>query len=232
MKMKLIGGGKKPIWQRGFTMIELMVSVTILALVAGVVVEGLTRLMQRNTMDTTKIDLTQESREFMDQIVSDIHQSGYPALKMFDPATLVSANNCTLDVNVSCGLVNVTPSSLQFEADVDGSGSVSEVFIQLNPLNGPCPCIIQRGTVTKAAWLNNGALPFYYTEVNNVSNTNIFLGYDNSGNNVALAGACPYPCNNISAIEVTLNVLSPSPDSNGLFPTITMSTGVKIHNFN
>jgi len=173
--MKLISGSKKPIWQRGFTMIELIVSMTILMLVAGVVVEGLRKLQQRNTMDTTKVDLTQESREFMDQIVSDIHQSGYPALKMFDPATLASANNCTLDVNVSCGLVNVTPSSLQFEADVDGSGSVSEVFIQLNPLNGPCPCIIQRGTVTKAAWLANGTPPFYYTEVNNVNNTNIFL---------------------------------------------------------
>jgi prepilin-type N-terminal cleavage/methylation domain-containing protein len=232
MKMKLIGGSKKPNWQRGFTMIELIVSVTILMLVAGVVVEGLRKLTQRSMMDTTKVDLTQESREFMDQIVSDIHQSGYPALKMFDPATLVSANNCTLDINVSCGLVNVTASSVQFEADVDGSGTVSEVFIQLNPLNGPCPCIIQRGTVTKAAWLANGTPPFYYTEVNNVNNTNIFQAYDNSGNNVALPGACPYPCNNISAIEITLNVLSPSPDSNGIFPTITMSTGVKIHNFN
>jgi prepilin-type N-terminal cleavage/methylation domain-containing protein len=232
MKMNLTSGSKKPIWQRGFTMIELIVSVTILMLVAGVVVEGLRKLQQRSMMDTTKVDLTQESREFMDQIVSDIHQSGYPALKMFDPATLVSANNCTLDINVSCGLVNVTASSVQFEADVDGSGTVSEVFIQLNPLNGPCPCIIQRGTVTKAAWVANGTPPFYYTEVNNVNNTNIFQAYDNSGNNVGLPGACPYPCNNISAIEVTLNVLSPSPDSNGLFPTITMSTGVKIHNFN
>lgn len=230
--MKLMGGSKKPNRQLGFTMIELIVSVTILMLVAGVVVEGLRKLQQRSLMDTTKVDLTQESREFMDQIVSDIHQSGYPALKMFDPATLVSANNCTVDIKVSCGLVNVTASAVQFEADVDGSGTVSEVFIQLNPLNGPCPCIIQRGTVTKAAWVANGTPPFYYTEVNNVNNTNIFQAYDNSGNNVALPGACPYPCNNISAIEVTLNVLSPSADSNGIFPTITMSTGVKIHNFN
>ena len=37
------------------------------------------------------------------------------------------------------GLVNATPSSLQFEGDVDGTGTVSEVFIQLSPLNGPCP---------------------------------------------------------------------------------------------
>jgi hypothetical protein len=131
-------------------------------------------------------------------------------------------------VNVSQGLVNVTPSSLQFEADVDGTGTVSEVFMQLNPLNGPCPCVIQRGTVTKLNW-QAGNVPVYYTEVNNVVNTNIFQGYDNAGNNVPLAGA---PANNLAAIEITLNVQSPIPDSNRLFPTITMSTAAKIHNLN
>jgi prepilin-type N-terminal cleavage/methylation domain-containing protein len=220
--------------QNGFTMIELMVSMTILTLVSAVVVDGLTSLVQRDKMETTKIDLTQESRQFMDQIVSDIHQSGFPSAKMFDPASLLPPSNpfnCNLYVQVSCGLVNVTPSSLQFEADVDGSGTVSEVFIQLNPINGPCPCIIQRGTITKAQF-QAGVVPFYYTEVNNIANTNIFQGYDNAGNNVPLPGACPYPCNNISAIEITLNVQSPVADSNQIFPTITMSTGAKIHNFN
>jgi hypothetical protein len=71
-------------------------------------------------------------------------------------------------------------------------------------------------------------LPIYYTEVNNVINTNIFQGYDNGGNNVPLAGA---PANNLAAIESTLNVQSPFAD-NGLFPTITMSTAAKIYNFN
>jgi prepilin-type N-terminal cleavage/methylation domain-containing protein len=211
--------------QHGFTLLELMVSMGILTVVSGVIVESLMKLQQRNTMETVKVDLTQESRQFMDQIVSDIHQSGYPSLKMFDPATKPLGNN---DPGVSQGLVNVTPSSLQFEADVDGSGTVSEVFIQLSPLNGPCPCVIQRGTVSKASW-QGGTLPYYYTEVNNVNNTNIFQGYDNAGNNVALAGA---PANNLAAIEITLNVLSPTPDSNQVYPTITMSTGVKIHNFN
>jgi hypothetical protein len=145
-------------------------------------------------------------------------------LKMFDPALGLTVNS----TNVSQGLVNVTPSSLQFEADVDGSGVVSEVFIQLNPLNGPCPCIIQRGTVTKLQW-QGGLAPIYYTEVNNVVNTNVFQGYDNAGNNVPLAGA---PSNNLAAIEITLNVRSPHPDTNGFLPTITMSTAAKIHNFN
>jgi type II secretory pathway pseudopilin PulG len=206
-------------------LIELMVSVAILTTVVGVVVEGLTKLQQRNTMEAVKVDLTQGSREFMDQIVNDIHQAGYPSLKMFDPATKPLGLN---DPGVSQGFVNVTPNSLQFEADVDGSGTVSEVFIQLNPLNGPCPCTIQRGTISKLSW-QGGTQPFYYTEVDNVQNINIFQGYDNAGNNVLLNGA---PANNLAAIEITLSVRSAVQDTNGLYPTITMSTAAKIANLN
>ncbi len=224
--MKLIRQNEKRVLgANGFTLIELMVSVAILTVVVGVVVEGLTKLQQRNTVEALKVDLTQESREFLDQIVSDIHQAGYPSLKMFDPATKPLGLN---DPGVSQGFVSVTPSSLQFEADVDGSGTVSEVFIQLSPLNGPCPCVIQRGTISKASW-QGGTQPFYYTEVNNVNNTVVFQGYDNAGNNVALSGA---PTNNLAAIEITLSVRSAVLDPSGTYPTITMSTAAKIANLN
>jgi prepilin-type N-terminal cleavage/methylation domain-containing protein len=216
---------KKRVLANGFTLLELIISVAILTVVVGVVVQGLTKLQQRNTMEAVKVDLTQESREFMDQIVSDIHQAGYPSLKMFDPASKPLGLN---DPGVSRGLLNVTPSALQFEADVDGSGTVSEVFIQLNPLNGPCPCTIQRGTIPKLSW-QGGTQPFYYTEVNNVNNTNIFQGYDNAGNSVPLNGA---PSNNLAAIEITLSVRSPTLDTSGTYPTITMSTAAKIANLN
>ena len=215
--------------EQGFTLIELMISVGILTVVVGVVVEGLTKLMQRNTIETTKVDLTQQSREFMDQIVNDIHQAGYPDLKTFDPATKPLGYG---DSDVATpGLVNATPSSLQFEGDVDGTGTVSEVFIQLNPLNGPCPCTIQRGAISKALW-QGGALPSYYTEVTNVNNTNIFQGYDNAGNNIALAGAIPVGSANLAAVEITLSVKATSPDTNGSYPIINMSTSAKIHNWN
>jgi len=225
---KLMGWTKRRGREQGFTMIELIVSVAILTLVVGVVVDGLTKLMQRNTVETTKVDLTQESREFMDQIVNDIHQAGYPSLHTFDPATKPLGYN---DPGVATpGLVNATPSSLQFEGDVDGTGTVSEVFIQLSPLNGPCPCIIQRGAISKALW-QGGALPSYYTEVTNVNNTNIFQGYDNGGNNVALVGPVVIG-GNLAAVEITLSVKAKSPDTNGLYPIINMSTSAKIHNSN
>jgi prepilin-type N-terminal cleavage/methylation domain-containing protein len=226
---KLMGRTKKHGREKGFTIIELMFTVAILTVVVGVVVQGLTRLMQRNTIETTKVDLTQESREFMDQVVNDIHQAGYPDLKTFDPATKPLGY---ADPGVATpGLVSATPSALQFEGDVDGTGTVSEVFIQLIPANGPCPCTIQRGAVSKALW-QAGALPSYYTEVTNVNNTNIFQGYDNGGNNVPLVGAIPVGSLNLAAIEITLSVRATSPDTNGIYPIINMSTSAKIHNWN
>lgn len=226
---KLTGWTKKRGPEKGFTIIELMFTVAILTVVVGVVVQGLTRLMQRNTIETTKVDLTQESREFMDQIVNDIHQAGYPDLKTFDPATKPLGY---ADPGVATpGLVSATPSSLQFEGDVDGTGTVSEVFIQLIPANGPCPCTIQRGAVSKTLW-QAGTLPSYYTEVTNVNNTNIFQGYDNGGNNIPLVGAIPPGSVNLAAIEITLSVRATSPDTNGIYPIINMSTSAKIHNWN
>src|SRR5260370_40133114 len=111
--MKLMGCNKKRVRQHGFTLLELMVSMAILTVVAGVIVDGLSRVQKRSTLETTKIDLTQESREFMDQIVSDIHQSRYPSLKIFDPKAVHAPTLHSLYVPQR--MVKLTPTSRQFE---------------------------------------------------------------------------------------------------------------------
>lgn len=230
-RTKLDGAG-----QQGFSFIELMASLAILTLVIGVVVKGVTTMQARNTVETSKLDLTQESREFMDQIVNDLHQSGFPRIGMFDPATLTSTTACTSDNNVACGLVSVSQSTVQFEGDVDATG-VSEVFIQLvqtNGANAPActtpPCVMQRGTISKALCAPNatgactGTAPQYFTEVNNVMNTNIFTAFLKDGTLVNLnpsASASDLP--NIKAVGITLYVRASQPDpQTGLLPTVTM----------
>jgi prepilin-type N-terminal cleavage/methylation domain-containing protein len=223
--------------QHGFSLIELMVSVAILTVVIGVVVQGVNTMQIRNTVEVNRVDLTQESREFMDQITNDMHQSGFPRIGMFDPATLANAANCGVDPNVACGLVNISQNSIQFEGDVDGTG-VSEEWIQLVQTNGPgalpCtapPCVIQRGTVLKASWLLTGTAPPYYAEVNNVMNTNIFTASDNMGNQIvppAIAGNNAWQFN-IKSIGITLYVRSSQVDpQTGVFPTVTMVSTVEI----
>lgn len=217
--------------KRGFSLLEMMVALLVLTIVIGVVTKAIETMQARNVVESSKVDLTQQTREFMDQIVSDIHQSGFPSIKLFDPSTLTSATNCSLDAGVACGLVKVTATSMQFEGDVDGSG-VSEVYIQEVPAGGPCPCTIQRGTVPKSTYVANpAAQPPYYTEVDNVMNTAIFSAYYSDGTPVSLPASSSMF--NVANIGITLYVKSAQPDpKTNQYPTVTMVASAKITNWN
>ena len=216
--------------QRGFSFIELVVSVSILTVVIGVAIDGIVTFQQRNAVEVNNVGDTQEARQFMDQILNDLRQAGYPAIKMYDPTTLTSSVNCSLDYNVGCGLISVTSTAIQFEGDVDGGG-VSEVYIQLvQPGTATActtpPCTLQRGTVLKSV----GGTPDYYTEVDNEMVTSVFTAYDYGGNSIGLpASAANLP--NIKNIGITLGVRASQADlKTGVFPTITMVSEARINN--
>jgi prepilin-type N-terminal cleavage/methylation domain-containing protein len=165
--------------QRGFSLIELMVVVVVLFIVCAVVFRSADMFQQRGFAENEKVDSVQAARDFMDAVNRDIHDAGYPPLT-------VSANGsltCVGNQNLACGIVYYSPLKVQYEGDLDGTGVVYQVTLQVIPgANGSCPCILQRGVVTKAQALA-GQAPTYYTEVN---------GLLNSGN---WAGAGTYPVN-------------------------------------
>ena len=217
--------------QGGFSLLELMVVLAILSVVLAVVMSGVTELQKKSSSETAKVDLTQQSRQFMDQIVKDLHHSGYPSVKMFEEA--VATANPAL---YGDGLMSIGSGALQFEGDVDGTGTVSEVFVQLTPAGGPCPCTLQRGAVSKQDWLA-GLGPSYYTQVDNVMSTNVFTAILNDGTSVSLpctkAGGCAdgTPMENIVAVGLTLNVRTATPDIvDRSFSMVTMSSEAKINN--
>jgi prepilin-type N-terminal cleavage/methylation domain-containing protein len=229
--------------QRGFSLLELLIAVVILVVVFGVVVSGVTQLQKNNTTQAVNVDLTQESRQFMDQVVQDLHQAGFPSVAMFDSAT--STANPNLFAN---GVISISSTAIQYEGDVDGTG-VSEVFVQLSPAAGPCPCSLRRGAVSKALYAG-GAAPTYYTEVDGVMNLNIFTAYDFAGNAIPLActnaGYVPSATyvaaicadgstaiTNITNIGLLLNVQSARPNpTTGAYMNITVPTEVKINKVN
>jgi prepilin-type N-terminal cleavage/methylation domain-containing protein len=219
MKMNRRNIGKRA--HSGFTLLELMVTLAILTVVFGIVARGIMEMQQRNSVELSKVDLTQETRQFMDQITNDIHQAGFPALRMFDP----SLGYTTASTKVAAGLTNVTSTEVDFEGDVDGTGQVSVVKIQLVIPAGGCPCTIQRGTIPKP-----GATPLFYTEVDNVMNTSVFTAYKNDGSVVTLPASAS-DLLNIKAIGITLWVQSTIADQKtGVFPTVTMVSQAKIDN--
>lgn len=213
--------------QDGFSLLELMITIVVLSVVVAVIVSGVTQLQKSSTSQAVNVDLTQESRQFVDQVVEDLHQAGFPSVTMFDTAT--SAANPNL---YAVGLVSVSTSQIQYEGDVDGTG-VSEVIVQLSPLGGPCPCKLLRGAVSKIQFAG-GTLPTYYTEVDGVNNLNIFTAYDKAGNVIPLpcgAGVCAdgSSISNIKDIGVLLNVRSSQPNpTTGTYSFVTMSTEAKV----
>jgi prepilin-type N-terminal cleavage/methylation domain-containing protein len=212
--------------QRGFSILELLIAIGILTAVIGVVTDGITQIQKKSASDVNKVDLAQESRQFMDQILRDLRQAGFPSMAMFDPTTLTSATDCTVNVNVACGLVSFSQSAIQFEGDIDGSG-VSEVYLQaVVPSSGNCPCIVQRGTVLKSV----GGTPAYYTELDNVMSPNIFTAYKYDG---SAWDSATDSLSLIKNIDVALYVRSPTPDvtqSTATYPTTTMVSAVRINN--
>jgi prepilin-type N-terminal cleavage/methylation domain-containing protein len=241
--------------QRGFSLIELMASLFILTLVIGVVTRGITEMQTTNAGESKKMDLTQESREFMDQITNDLRQSGFPRPSMFDPRDLIppaalgKPPDCTRYAKLACGLTYVDATQVLFEGDVDGTG-VSEETIQLvqtNGSNNPCttpPCVIQRGTVPKSTCNllvspPTCQAPQFYTEVNNVMNTTVFTAYQNDGTTIGLPAANiqiggsynGYNTGaNIRAIGITLWVQSQTLDpKTHLYPTVTMVSTARVN---
>jgi prepilin-type N-terminal cleavage/methylation domain-containing protein len=168
--------------ETGFTLLEMMLVVAILVIVMAVIMRGIIDMQQRNTAESSKVDTVQQTRDFIDQMVRDIHNIGYPPPKVIKVA---GGANCTGDQYLSCNIIVFSPTQIIYEGDLDGSGTVYRIFMQLVPPPGSnsCPCILRRGALPKQAALAPGAQPTYFTEVNGVLN---------SGNG---AGVATYPIN-------------------------------------
>lgn len=225
--------------QQGFSLPELMIVLAILVSIIGFVSASIMQVEQRSASAVNKTGLAQESRQFMDQILRDLRQSGYPSLAMFDGTTLTSSTDCTQDVGtttgapplaVACpGLLQFSSSAIRFEGDIDGSG-VSEVFVQVVvPASGSCPCTVQRGTESKLSY-SEGNLPAYYTELDNVMSQNIFTAYKYDG---TAYSSSTDSLTDIKNIGITLYVQSALPDvnqSSTTYPTTTMVSEARINN--
>lgn len=164
----------------GFTLLEMMVAFGILMIVIGVAVRGMIMMQTRSFAETSKVDAVQETRDFIDQMVHDIHDVGYP------PGRVINNNpTCVNNENVSCGIIFFTPTAIKYEGDLDSTGTVYQVWMQLLvPASGKCPCILQRGVITKHDALSNKQ-PDYFTEVNGVLNSGDGSNHPN--------GAATYP---------------------------------------
>ena len=236
--------------QKGFSLIELMISMVVLLAVLGVVLGAVAQLQRRNSAENVKMDMVQSTREFLDQAVRDLHQTGFPPANMYNAPVAPAINN----VNVAAGLVSVGSNNLQFEGDVDSNGTVQSVTIQLvgsdgTTIGGACPCTLRRGRVSKSLGspfqqpAGAQLIPTYYSELANVSANNVFSAYDRYGYAVPLpidlntppvataSPASPVTIKSIKTIQMVVNVQSPTLDlQNKAAPIVSMTSQVRIYN--
>jgi hypothetical protein len=227
----------------------MMAVLSVLSLVLGVVFGAMVQMQKRQSAESSKVDTVQETRDFIDQMVRDIHTVGYP------PGRVQVGNpTCVGNVNVSCGLIFFSNSQIQYEGDLDGTGTVYQVWMQLlQPPSGRCPCTLQRGVITKAQALA-GAVPTYFTEVNGVLNSgngagaatypvslpggsyamystaDVFDAYDVNANPVA-GCADPLSCSSVRSLQITANVAPNYADpQTKVYPVLSITSKARLNN--
>jgi prepilin-type N-terminal cleavage/methylation domain-containing protein len=172
---------------RGFSLLELLVVVLLMSILMGAVLDQIGQVQQRARGEQVKVDIFQESREFADQLMRDLHQEGYPSIRMFDTISWSTAlaNPSYGDSRLAAGMILISASEIKFEGDMDGTGNVSIVDYQLVSPGNDCPCLQRsQGVKPSSGTLSN--------ELQNVQSMGtsadpIFVGYDGSGTAITSA---------------------------------------------
>ncbi len=134
--------------QRGFTLLEMLVSLLILGIVTGAVFSQMDTAQKSMSAEQTKLDDFQQARDFVDQFFRDINQIGDPNIRMFDQTAPLIAfgpppSPPMNDNRLAVGLVAIDNNSIWFEGSANGIGTVQSIQYALNG-NGACPLCLHR----------------------------------------------------------------------------------------
>ncbi len=233
--------------QRGFSMIELLIVLLILSVITAAIFKQIDQVQQRSATEQSKLDMFQESREFMDQLSRDLRQAGYPNVRNFAIGSLTAdpsrpSSPYAADNRAAVGLVKVDSGDLWFEGDADGTGQVSEVIYHLDTsTTNNCPCL-RRSKQVKIAGdpITGQTTPVYQVEVQNVQNgtstSPIFYAYAYGSGGVAATLPIDFDSNGstvatIDTVKIVLTVQAKNPDpKTGQKPITTLVSTVRLNN--
>ncbi len=202
----------------GFSLIEVLLVVSIVMLVIAGILVQIEQVEQRSVAEQGKVDDFQQARDFLDQIFRDSRQMGYPNIRLFDPGKIAFTSPWVNDSRLAVGLVKVTATELDFQGDVDGSGTVSVVSYKVNG-TGTCSTCIHRAQVLKVtgdpvSGQTNLTAASYTVEVQNLQNTTaVFLAFDATGTSIALPidiDTNPTTIYTVRTIQAQLKIASPT----------------------
>ena len=199
--------------QRGFTLLEMMLTVLILGVTIGAILSQLELSVQRQSTESHKLDDMQEARDFVDQFFRDINEIGYPNVRMIDTTAAWApalANPLINDNRLAVGLVKIDATEIRFESDTNGDGNVQSVAYMING-SGTCNLCLQRSQVAKVSGISPLAqTPNWGTEVNDIVNTQpVFTYYDNNANPIPVPAdinANPTVIASVKTVKISLTI--------------------------
>jgi type II secretory pathway pseudopilin PulG len=219
--------------QAGFSMIEMVVACAITMVIMGVIFGQIIQGQKYSVSQEAKLDLFQESRQFMDQMSRDLRGAGYPNTRNFQADPVSPAQESPQE---SVGLVKLDTGELWFESSIDGSGNVSVVHYKLIATGAGCPCLVRSQTPKVEGDPLTGQGESDQTEVQNVLNGSssdpIFQAYYADGTAVTLPiDITNNAMANINSIFITLKVQSPYLDpQTRQKPTMALLSTVRLNN--
>lgn len=193
--------------QKGFSLLEFTVVMLILVIVMGGVFSMIDQVEQRFVTEAARINGVQTTRGFVDRLVLDLNQAGYPNLTMVDNTSAWLTVPLINNSHMAVGLVSAGATSITFEGSVNGDGTVQSITYSLN------------GTVLRRSQVNKvqGTAPLsqgfnWGAQISNVTNSPIFQYFD--GNGIAVAPtdmvANPAAIASIKQVRIYLSVVSPT----------------------
>jgi prepilin-type N-terminal cleavage/methylation domain-containing protein len=224
--------------ERGFSIVEMMVSVAVMTVILGGIFEVVGVINQRTVTEQAKLDMFQEAREFVDQMSRDLHQAGYPNLHNYALTGVLTATPVTHDALNAVGIVFVGPGDLWFEGDMDGNGSVEVVRYHLDTSTGNgCPCL-KRSELPKITGdpLDGQTHEAYQVEVQGIQNTGIFSAFGSGTTGTPLDLPVDFSDDGaivatVDTIKVTLSLRSPIMDpKTRQHPVTTLVATAKLNN--
>ncbi len=170
----------------------MLISLAILVIVTGAVFQQINSMQKKSASEAVNVDLTQQSREFINQTVRDLHMAGFPGPGMYSSPVVRQSL-------VANGLVRVSPTEILLEGDVNNDGAVESVdilYVASDPNDPNCPCIRRSAQPKVDADSFNQPINLFYTETQQVfppgtgagqSGEDLFAYYDQNGNPVNLS---------------------------------------------
>jgi type II secretory pathway pseudopilin PulG len=201
----------------GFSLLEVLLSIALLTVVTGAIFNQIILMQRKAAAEGMKVDSSQQAREFIDQMVRDIHMAGYPKASMY------AANPNNTSPLVAVGLVRISPTQITLEGDVNNEGvvySVTTTYVASDPADPNCPCI-RRSALPKVAAdpLSQPVSP-YYTETEHVlppgaggTGEDLFAFYDQNGVKLPVDGGKDFFhdtafMSNIRTVKINLSLLT------------------------